>query len=133
MLVDGNSASASEIVAGALQDNDRAIVVGHTSYGKGSAQTVFPMNTGGALRITTARWYTPLGRSISLLSDTLGDPDGGPVVAADTVRPRFTTAMGRTVLGGGGIVPDVAVGDSLLPREVQAFARALGQARGRLP
>lgn len=123
VLVDGNSASASEIVAGALQDHDRAIVVGHTSYGKGSAQSVFPMTTGGALRITTSRWYTPLGRSITQIADSTISEDGP---RSDTVRPRFTTPMGRTILGGGGIVPDVIAGDSTLPKPVQALVRALG-------
>lgn len=137
VLVDGNTASASEIVAGALQDNDRATIVGRVTLGKGSAQTVFPMTTGGALRLTTARWYTPLGRSIavpvahdSAEADAIGDDGAGdplrPRAPVDTVRPRFTTPKGRTVLGGGGIVPDVLVGDSAPPAPVTAFSRAVG-------
>jgi carboxyl-terminal processing protease len=128
VLVDGNSASASEIVAGALQDHDRAIVVGRTSFGKGSAQSVFPMTIGGALRLTTARWYTPLGRSISPRRDT-ADPDAParPRMPDDSLRPRFTTPAGRTVHGGGGIVPDVVAGDTATPLLVQAFVRELGE------
>jgi len=129
VLIDRNSASASEIVAGALQDNDRAIIVGQTSFGKGSAQSVFPMTTGGALRITTSRWYTPLGRSISPLVDTslaLNAESATGRAGEDPARPRFTTAMGRTVLGGGGVVPDVFAGDSVPNLPVLAFARALG-------
>lgn len=127
VLVDGNSASASEIVAGALQDNDRAIIVGRTSYGKGSAQSVFPMTIGGALRLTTARWFTPLGRSISPRRDT-SERTGPfrPRMPADSLRPVFTTPAGREVRGGGGIVPDVAAGDTVLPIMVQDFVQELG-------
>lgn len=128
VLVDGNSASASEIVAGALQDNDRAIIVGRTSYGKGSAQSVFPMTIGGALRLTTARWYTPLGRSISPERDTTGDEEGvfRPRMPDDSLRPRYTTPGGRAVRGGGGIVPDVIAGDTVMPLMVRDFVRELG-------
>jgi len=126
VLIDGNSASASEIVAGALQDHDRAVIVGRTSFGKGSAQSVFPMTTGGALRLTTARWFTPLGRSISPSVDSITESGARARVVPDTARPRFTTPMGRVVLGGGGIVPDVVAGDTAQPAPVQAFVRALG-------
>jgi carboxyl-terminal processing protease len=87
------------------------------------------MTTGGSLRITTARWFTPLGRSISPVVDTSLelDADVGPRrPTQDTARPRFTTTMGRTVLGGGGIVPDVFAGDSVPNVQLQALARALG-------
>jgi len=126
VLIDDNSASASEIVAGALQDHDRAVIVGRTSFGKGSAQSVFPMTTGGALRLTTARWFTPLGRSISPTTDSVTQTGARALVLADSARPRFNTPMGRVVLGGGGIVPDVLAGDTAQPAPVQAFVRALG-------
>lgn len=131
VLIDKASASASEIVAGALQDHDRALVVGMTSYGKGSAQNVYPLVTGGALRLTTARWYTPAGRSISKPRPRDPDDDdadrNGVALPADTLRPRFRTDAGRTVFGGGGITPDVQVGDTATPLPVQVLARAMGQ------
>ncbi len=111
VLVDGRSASASEIVAGALQDLDRAAIIGQPTYGKGSAQTVFPMAAGrtGAVKLTTARWYTPLGRSIAQPSER-----ESPLLeeAPGRKRTRFRSKGGRTILGGGGIVPDALAGDT---------------------
>ena len=129
VLIDEGSASASEIVAGALQDHDRAVIIGRTSYGKGSAQSLYPTNSGGALKLTTARWYTPAGRSIDRVRSRGGDgerPDAGEPAA----RPRFRTSDGRVVLGGGGITPDVVAGDSALSPEELALQSALV---GRIP
>lgn len=141
VLVDGSSASASEIVAGALQDHDRAVIVGTPTYGKGSVQTLFRLTGGNVLRLTTARWYTPVGRSIDR---EVGDaaaprPDhaalalSGAVVAVegDMERPAFRSMAGRPLLGGGGIVPDVEVlPDTLTAMEtgaVRALYRRGGQ------
>lgn len=133
VLVDRATASSSEIVAGALQDHDRAIVLGVTSFGKGSAQNVYPLSSGGALRLTIARWYTPVGRSINKPSEVDADAveaDNDGVSLPDTIRPRFRTDAGRTVFGGGGITPDVVVGDTIPPQPVQALARAMGKQTG---
>ncbi len=123
ILTDGGSASASEIVAGALQDHDRALVVGTTSYGKGLVQTSFPLSGGYLLKITTGTWYTPSGRSIQKPGRFPSQDDDGatpaPVVAdsgSTAGRPAFRSAGGRTVYGGGAITPDLVVPpDSLLP------------------
>jgi len=108
VLVNHLTASAAEIVAGALQDNDRALVIGRATYGKGSAQAIYRLENGAAISLTNARWVTPLGRSIEYPLE--GEE---PLADADTARPRFKTPLGRTVYGGGGIVPDVVAGDSL--------------------
>jgi carboxyl-terminal processing protease len=122
VLVDGRSASAAEIVAGALQDHDRALIVGTPTYGKGSAQSVVSFGDEGGLKLTTARWFTPAGRSITRPrpSDDESD-DGAPVKHA-----RFRTDAGRVVYGGGGITPDVIAGDSIIPIAEGNFLHALG-------
>lgn len=121
VLVNRASASASEIVAGALQDHDRALLVGQTTWGKGLVQSLFPLDDGYFLKLTTARYYTPSGRSIqrdeSLDVDfnTLIWPDETPIEpqqeAMEDVPDSlvFETDMGRTVYGGGGVMPDVVV------------------------
>lgn len=124
VLVDGRSASAAEIVAGALQDHDRAAIIGQPTYGKGSAQAVFPMGdaAAGAVKLTTARWYTPLGRSIAQPSA----PDTPELDGEPRVRTRFRSRSGRTILGGGGIVPDALAGDSAEAPEAAELLQELG-------
>ncbi len=126
VLVDERTASAAELFAGALQDHDRAVILGLTTYGKGSAQNVYPVDGAGALALTTARWYTPSGRSISYVAAADSEARG----RSDTTRPKFKTDAGRTVLGGGGITPDVVVGDTSAPPENIAFMHALGRKVG---
>jgi carboxyl-terminal processing protease len=129
VLVDEYSASASEIVAGALQDHDRALIVGRTSYGKGSAQTLYPITGGSALKLTTAKWYTPVGRSISKPhaadAEDGDEEDSKPVPLAD--REKYKTDAGRTVYGGGGITPDIVSADTIAPPSDLALANAIGR------
>lgn len=134
VLVDERSASASEIIAGALQDHDRALVVGTITFGKGSVQSLYPLIGGNVLKLTTARWYTPSGRSIQKpREDQLAVFDGGALTISgalasvpDTAgRPRFESSAGRTLLGGGGITPDMIVTLDTLSVEEQGAVRSL--------
>ena len=121
VLIDAFSASASEIFAGALQDNDRGLIVGCRSYGKGLVQNEFILPDSSAIRMTTARYYTPSGRCIQKdyksgneYSDEVaeryrrGEMDNPDSIKVDKSQ-KFTTAHGRTVYGGGGIIPDIFV------------------------
>ncbi len=109
VLVNKGSASASEIVSGALQDHDRALVVGETTWGKGLVETVIPLSGNAALALTTARYYTPSGRLIQRDYRSLDDYVEGKNVTSEDEREVRTTDGGRKVLGGGGITPDVSV------------------------
>ena len=115
VLINQKTASASEILSGALQDHDRAVIVGEPSYGKGLVQSVLPLSEGAGLAITTAFYYTPSGRSIqrplrnSALSATFGDGNAPPLL-------EYKTDRGRVVRGGGGIQPDVLVDPAPLTR-----------------
>jgi carboxyl-terminal processing protease len=120
VLVDRSSASASEIVSGAVQDHDRGLVVGETTFGKGLVQRVIPLKDGGALAVTTAKYYTPSGRLIQRdFSDLdryyLERPEGAPEPEGEVEelpleeREVFRTTSGRKVYGGGGITPDYIV------------------------
>ena len=129
VLVDGATASASEIVAGSLQDHDRALVVGTTSYGKGLVQTLFQLDGGWAIKLTTGKWYTPSGRSIQAEHDRLEDERfveyaDSAKGADDRKRPEFKSDAGRIILGGGGITPDLVIE----PDTTSEAERELGKA-----
>jgi carboxyl-terminal processing protease len=125
LLVNGNTASASEIVAGAMQDHDRALIVGQTSFGKGLVQGIFPMDYGTGLTLTTAKYYTPSGRLIQrdYSNESFYDyyTKGGTIgqdqnQTAKPTGPQSKTDTGRPVYGGGGITPD----ESVKPRTITA-------------
>ncbi|HXV85668.1 MAG TPA: S41 family peptidase [Gemmatimonadales bacterium] len=128
-LVDGGTASAAEIIAGALQDHDRALVLGTTSFGKGLVQTVYPLNGREFLKLTTGRWYTPSGRTIQKAHSTVAVQQADENTPVDTTRDTtqmFRTDGGRVVYGGGGIRPDIMASPDTLTDPEKAFVRALG-------
>ena len=119
ILVDEFTASGAEILAGALQDYDRAVVLGQRTFGKGVVQTVMNLPHGRRLRFTTGSWMTPLGRSLQRDRDRQGAPIGEDV---DTL-PRIQTASGRALISGGGIFPDLVIQDDTLTTLEQTFIR----------
>lgn len=109
VLTDNGTASASEIVAGSLQDLDRAVIVGDRSYGKGLVQTTRPLPYNDLMKLTTGRYYIPSGRLIQALDYSHRNPDGSPARTPDSLTNEFRTRAGRIVRDGGGITPDATV------------------------
>lgn len=109
VLIDRGSASASEIVAGTLQDYDRGVVIGEKSYGKGLVQVSRPLSYNSQLKVTTAKYYTPTGRCIQVLDYAHRREDGSVESIPDSLKQTFKTTRGRTVYDGGGIEPDIKV------------------------
>ena len=121
VLVDSGSASASEIVAGSLQDYDRATIMGARTFGKGLVQSVRPMPYGGQLKVTTAKYYIPSGRCVQAIDYSNRAEDGSVGHIPDSLTHEFTTAHGRKVRDGGGVTPDV----ELKGREYSRLSYAL--------
>lgn len=123
ILIDENSASASEIVAGALQDLDRAVILGNTSYGKGLVQRTFDLKYGSKMKLTIAKYYTPSGRCVQRLDYYDQNSGSSPKEIPDSLLQQFQTKNGRTVMDGRGIEPDIQLVDSVK----SGFTKALIQ------
>ena len=107
VLINGNTASSSEIVTGALQDLDRAMVIGQRSFGKGLVQSTYPVGYNGYVKLTTAKYYTPSGRCVQAIDYSGHSSDGSARTIPDSLTHEFRTSRGRIVRDGGGITPDV--------------------------
>lgn len=116
ILINSASASSSEIVTGALQDLDRAVVMGNRSYGKGLVQSIRPLPYNGQMKVTTAKYYTPSGRCVQAIDYANRNEDGSVGHIPDSLTKEFHTAAGRTVRDGGGITPDFEI-------EYQSYSR----------
>jgi len=121
ILINSGSASASEIVAGVMQDYDRGFLVGQKSYGKGLVQTTRRLSYNAQLKVTTAKYYVPSGRCIQALDYTHRRPDGSIGNVPDSLITAFKTRNGRTVFDGGGIDPDIEIEEHHLPPVVHAL------------
>ena len=139
VLIDEYSASASEILAGAIQDNDRGYIVGRRSFGKGLVQTQLPLRDGSAIRLTIARYHTPSGRCIQrpynkgdkeYYEDTYNRYTSGELFVEDSIKldksQKYYTKAGREVYGGGGIMPDY-----FIPRDTTSASNYLYQLRAK--
>lgn len=121
VLIDENSASASEIVAGALQDLDRAVILGNTSYGKGLVQRSLDLKYGSKIKLTIAKYFTPSGRCVQRLEYYDNNNGSMPKEIPDSLLKQFKTRNGRTVIDGRGIEPDVEIKDSIAGEFAQAL------------
>ena len=118
VLVNGATASASEIVSGSLQDLDRAVVIGSRTFGKGLVQTIRPLPYNGTLKVTTSKYYIPSGRCIQAIDYAKKNADGSVARTPDSLTTVFHTAAGREVRDGGGIRPDIEVKGDKIPNIV---------------
>lgn len=121
VMINSGSASASEIVAGAIQDHDRGVIIGTRSYGKGLVQSIRPLAYNGQMKITTAKYYTPSGRCVQAIDYSNRNEDGSVGHIPDSLTSEFKTAAGRIVRDGGGITPDITIKDKDYSRLVYSL------------